>query len=143
MRSERQIRDGAFTLVEVMIALVIMAMSLTAASICLRMGVEQYDSARSTGYATQVLQNEAERLRLLSWSQVGDLPSKARFSQEDSQDGKFSFWRVVENYDGASDIKRLWLIAEWEGAKGGTKELRLTFNYARSGTYDYYYGSGS
>ncbi|MBC2602270.1 type IV pilus modification PilV family protein [Puniceicoccus vermicola] len=133
----------AFTLLEVMIALGIMAMALASASICLRMGMMQYDTARSTNYATQILQNEAERIRLLSWSEIENLPSAARFSPIDRSNNKYQFKRILENYNGSDDIKRIWLIANWKGLKGEPHQLKITFNYARDGAFDYLYGSNS
>ncbi len=126
-----------------MIAMSIMAVALASAAICLRMGLVEYDTARSTNYATQIMQNEAERLRLLSWSEIDDLPRRSRFASSDNKEDKYRFRRVIEDYEDLDDIKRVWLLAEWRGLGGESRELRLIFNYAKNGAYDYYYGAES
>lgn len=131
----------AFTLVEVVIAMGIMAMALTSSAVCLRLGMVGYHTARSTSFAIQVLQNEAEYLRLSSWESIEGLPSSGGFGQANSRDGKYVFTRQVSNFGDLSDIKKIWLIAEWSGLKDEMHEIKLCMKYAKNGTYDYYYGS--
>ncbi|WPJ94516.1 prepilin-type N-terminal cleavage/methylation domain-containing protein [Coraliomargarita algicola] len=136
-------RCHGFTLVEVVVALSIMAIALSSSALCLRMGMIQYDSARSASYATQILQDEAESLRLENWTFVESLPTQASFAQSLSQDSKFSFYRQVAQAGPDDEIVNVWLIANWTGLKGEMHEIKLLMKYAKNGTYDYLYGINS
>lgn len=125
-----------------MVSMVIMGITLASCAACLQIGMAQYDTARSTTYAAQVLQSEAERIRLANWTSIDALPSKEVFNTEDNQNAKFAFTREIST-DGNGDIKSIWLIAEWSGLKGNTHQSKLLIKYAKNGTYDYYYGSNS
>ncbi|WPJ93938.1 prepilin-type N-terminal cleavage/methylation domain-containing protein [Coraliomargarita algicola] len=135
-----------FTMVEIMIAIMIIGLGLASSAICLRIGMIQNDMARSTTYVTQVLQDEAEQIRLLNWSALQNLTTTATFTASDSitfpsiDPDKFTFTREINNIIGESGLKQIRLTARWSGIKNDAHELSMVFNYAENGMHDYYYG---
>jgi prepilin-type N-terminal cleavage/methylation domain-containing protein len=57
----------AFTLMEVMVATMVMALVISTSLIVLERGYYVLDSARKLSYASQVLQSELEKMRLTQW----------------------------------------------------------------------------
>jgi prepilin-type N-terminal cleavage/methylation domain-containing protein len=57
----------AFTLLEVMVATMVMALVISTSLIVLERGYYVLDSARKLSYASQVLQSELEKMRLTQW----------------------------------------------------------------------------
>lgn len=70
--ARRDIRRSAraFTILEVMIAAMVMALTLTSSLQVLGYGLRAIDTARYTTLAGQVLQSQMEKLRLLTWTQM-------------------------------------------------------------------------
>jgi prepilin-type N-terminal cleavage/methylation domain-containing protein len=140
-------RAEGFTLVEVMIAIMVIGLGLTSATICLRVGMLQTDTARATTYVTQVLQDEAELIRLLKWSEIEALSESENFAASDSIEyseinpDRFTFTREVSDVNDESGLKEIRLKAEWTGISQDTHQLNTVFYYAENGMHDYYYGS--
>ncbi len=57
-------RPAGFTLIEVMVAAIVLVLAITTAVTTLQRGFQALDTARQTTYASQVMQSELERLRL-------------------------------------------------------------------------------
>lgn len=64
---------GGFTLVEVMVSTFVMIFGICSAIIVLQSGFKAMDNARNTTLATQIMQSEMERIRLLPWSTTSPL----------------------------------------------------------------------
>jgi prepilin-type N-terminal cleavage/methylation domain-containing protein len=133
-------RDG-FTLVEVMIAAIVLVLAITSAITTLQRGFQALDTARNTTFASQVMQSEMERLRLKSWAQIQAV--------QDSNDtavtvngvtgmaGSFRCTRTIR--DLKTDMKEVTLVAVWNGYDGRPHTLRYITRYGKSGLYDYFY----
>ncbi len=65
----RPARRG-FTIIEVALALFVLAFVIAAALVTLQSGFKQLDNARYTTLAGQILQSQMEKLRLLNWNQL-------------------------------------------------------------------------
>lgn len=136
----------AFTIVEVMVAVLIMGITFASSAITMQVGLAQNDNARCLSYATEVLQNSAEDLRRLNWSAVQALPETSTMSISKSfqianiNTDRFTFTRIISDIDGLSGIKDISFIASWTSLKGSQHSRKLTTRYAKSGLYDYYYG---
>lgn len=130
-----------------MAAVAVMALSLGTAIIAIQIGLRNLETARTSTAASQVLQNEAERLRLLNWVGVSALPASdtisvpAGFSHESLQNGRVAFTRTVSDVSGFTNMKEIVLRARWTSVNGQAHERIFRMRYAKGGLHDYYYGS--
>ncbi len=77
VRCWRRRASRGFTIIEVALALFVLAFVIAAALVTLQSGFKQLDSARYTTLAGQILQSQMEKLRLLHWSQLTEAPGNA------------------------------------------------------------------
>ncbi|MDQ8195551.1 prepilin-type N-terminal cleavage/methylation domain-containing protein [Coraliomargarita sp. SDUM461004] len=135
-----------YTIVEIVIAIMVLGIGLTSATVCLRSGMLLHDNSRATTYATQVLQDEAESLRLMNWSHIGSLSRTKTLTPSDTlgsdeiRPERFTFTRVIDDVTGKTDLKSVLLQAEWEGINKKMHYLSIEFLYAKNGMHDYFYG---
>lgn len=145
--SRRGAGRRAFTLIEVMAAVAVMALSLGASIIAIQMGMRNLELARVSTAASQVLQNEAERLRLLNWAAITALPATedltvpTAFDHESLFKGRVDFTRSVTDVTGFSNMKEIVLRASWTAINGQAHERVFRMRYSKGGLHDYYYGS--
>ncbi len=132
---------AAFTLVEVMVASVVLVFGIVSAIGAMQAGLKAMDRARQTAFATQVLQSEMERLRLKNWTQLEELQAagaSATFTPDaagGAQAARFTCTRSIATLrDG---LKEIVLTAEWRGYDGRPQSLRLLTRYGRHGLNDY------
>jgi Tfp pilus assembly protein PilV len=136
-------RCGAgFTLVEVMLASVVLVLGITTAIVTLQRGFQALDTARNMTYAAQVMQSEFERLRLKSWAQLQTLQdgsdrSVAVTAVAGTAGGSFACVRTIR--DLKADMKEITLEATWRGYDGRPHTVTTTTRYAKSGLYDYFH----
>lgn len=133
---------GAFSLVEVMIASIVLVLAITTAITALQSGLQAVDTARGFTYASQVMQSELERLRLKSWSQIEELQSSGdtRVSYaivSGSPAGTFTCRRSIRNLK--ADMKEITLESTWRGYDGREHTARFITRYGKTGLYDYFY----
>jgi len=142
----RRRREGGFTIVEVAMASFIMAFGIATSIIAMQSGYKHIDLARGTTLASQIIQSEMERLRMMSWTMINALPASETFdgatffSEHAHIEGVYTITRTVTD-DGTrpGDVKNINISVRWR-----TYDLRWhqrSFNaiYARNGLYDYYY----
>lgn len=134
-------RRAAFTLIEVMVAAIVLVLAITTAVTTLQRGFQALDTARQTTYASQVMQSELERLRLKSWAQLEDLQKSGEnnvvVASVRGTAGGFRCERRIEDFK--TDMKQVTLIASWNGYDGRPHTLRYVTRYGKSGLYDYFY----
>ncbi len=144
--SRREVRRreraaAAFTLVEVMIAAIVLVLGISTAILTLQRGFQSLDTARNLTYASQVMQSELERLRLKSWSQVETLQSSGDTSVAATSvagmSGSFRCTRTIR--DLKTDMKEITLESVWNGYDGRPHTVRYMTRYSKSGLYDYFY----
>lgn len=134
-------RTPAFTLVEVMVASVVLIFGIVSAISAMQAGLKAMDRARNVSLATQLLQSEMERLRLKSWTQLEALQnagSTATFTADTnagSAASRFTCTRTIAN--AKSDMKEITLSAEWRSYDGRPQTARLVTRYAKNGLNDY------
>jgi len=146
-------RNDGFSLVEVIFAAVILAIGMAAATVCLKYGLEGLDSARKTSLVGQLLQDEAERIRLENWATLEEWPPSAalenslpaQFAQTDlarmAADGRLKVTRTIADVAGCDGLKHITLVAEWTGIDGLKRQRSYQLRYARGGISDYFYGT--
>jgi Tfp pilus assembly protein PilV len=139
-------RRGGFTIMEVAMATFVMAFGIATSIIAMQAGFKQLDLARGTTIASQIVQSEMERLRMMSWTMIDALPAEqvfdgsTYFSANPDIAGKYTITRKVDdNPDQPADIKDITVSVRWQGYDGRWHTRSFTAIYARNGLYDYFY----
>lgn len=139
-------RSGArvrgLTLLEVMLAAVVLVFGITTAITTLQRGLHAVDTARHYTYASQVMQSEMERLRIKNWAQIQALQDSRESAVEvsgASGGGAHSFTCTRTIQDLRPDMKEITLVSAWRGIDGRAHSVRYITRYGKSGLYDYFY----
>lgn len=127
----------AFTLVEVMVASLVLVFGIVSAISALQSGVKAMDRSRKLTLATQLLQTEMERLRLKSWTQLDALAGTSTFAPDADTPGATAFTCTRSITSPKSDLREITLTAEWRGSDGRPQTARLITRYSKHGLNDY------
>jgi Tfp pilus assembly protein PilV len=134
-------RTAGFTLVEVMVAAIVLVLGITTAITTLQRGFQALDTARNLTFASQVMQSEFERLRLKSWAQLQALQdsgdNRVDVATVNGAAPNFQCRRSIRELK--TDMKEITLLAEWNGYDGRPHTVSYMTRYGKSGLYDYFY----
>ncbi len=150
--SRRGSKSG-FTLVEMMVAIVVLGMVLTAAFSTVAQALQTMETSRDYARVAQILQSEMEDLRTMSWSTLE--------AQEVADDGVVSidlttefneafgsryraFRYIRDRVDGGvtyTDQKEATIWVYWWDARGNFRIKQTVSWFTENGLYDYYYRS--
>lgn len=143
---------AGFTIVEVGIAALILALVLSTSLITLERGFVAIDNARYTTLAGQILQSQMEKLRLLTWTQLTTAtghPTTGSFTPDLSssvsgQLANFTCTQTITDSPGSYatstyKMKDIVLTATWKGSDGRTRSLTYFTRYAQDGISDFFY----
>ena len=135
----------AFSILEVMSATAVMAMGLAAAIYGIQIGLRNLDVARTSTAIGQVMQSEAERIRLLNWDALSALPNNATtltladaLNNRALKNGNVVVTRTISNVSGYANMKEVRLVATWRSIEGAQRTRIIQFRYTKGGVYDYY-----
>lgn len=140
-------KASGFTLIEVIMAGVVMAFAMTTSLVCIQIGIRDLDVARTGTAVSQALQNEMERLRLQDWASIAALPESealdvgATFSSDSILGGKVNIVRSVTDVTGFTEMREITVTARWTSIDGTARSRVYRMRYAKKGLYDYYYSS--
>lgn len=144
-------RARGFTIPEVMMAAIVMAFALTTSITVLQRSLATVDTARSLSYATQIMQNEFEKMRLQNWATIAAFPTsetgvtlESSFTNNPYVGSRFTLTRTRSDvYPGAGKaLARILLKISWKTYDGRTLTRSLTTYYGQNGLYDYVYSQG-
>lgn len=138
--SPKRLGVGGFTLVEVMVASTVLVFGIVTAVTTSQRGLQALDTARNLTAASQIMQSEMERIRLLSWTQLGALQQSGdtKVATENAAGlARFTCTRAIT--DLKTDMKQITLTATWRGYDGQEHTARLITRYGKSGLNDYFY----
>lgn len=127
-----------FTIVEVMVAATVLIFGIVGAITVAQRGLQAIDMARNLTAASQSMQSEMERLRLMSWAQIqavqdsGSLEVKLEAGAE-----RLTCTRTIR--DVKTNMKEITLVASWNGYDGTPHVARLITRYGKTGLNDYFY----
>lgn len=135
-----------FTLVEVAMAVIVLALALTTSLSAMQRAFLQFDTARNLEVAANILQCEMEKERLFSWTQVNDVtyvpvidPS---FARNPAMGGRFTLSRTLTSVAGHSGkMVQITLTVRWRGYDGRSLTRSYTTHYTEGGLYAYLKGS--
>lgn len=144
-RSVRSSQSG-YTLLEVVLASFVMVFGLSSSIIAMQGGFRQVELARGTTVASQILQSEIERLRMLNWTAIAALPATesidltTTFSANAALAARYLVTRTaVADTVRPTDVKNIKVSVTWKSFDGVFHTRSLTSIYAKNGLYDYYY----
>jgi prepilin-type N-terminal cleavage/methylation domain-containing protein len=114
MRRKRFIDRSGYTLAEVMIASIIMALVLVSVMGIVGRSVRYLSDIRRASRSSQILQQEMENIRLMTWSQVQALPNS--FSDPNDANHLYS-GRInttsFDTYSGTTTVLAVTLTITW------------------------------
>lgn len=138
----RQRGPGAFTLLEVMMAVTILALTITTAITTMQRAFNNLDATRNVDIGCRILQCQMEKERLLTWAQVSDATYKAAidsaFTGDPTVAGRFSLSRqtaLVANRGGK--LLQITLTVTWKNYDGHSSSRSQTTYYGNGGLYTY------
>jgi prepilin-type N-terminal cleavage/methylation domain-containing protein len=141
LNNKRHLSGDGFTLVEVVISMVLMALVFTAAYGSYFLGLRIIQDAREEVRAHQIIQSELERLRTKNWEQLGKLPATEVFEPQGTfvkQYAKqYQAYRLVR--DIGTQQKYVIIVVLWEKSKGEDGKAVFNTVFTQGGLNDYYY----
>ena len=133
-------RAAAFSMVEVMVASCVLMLGISGALVTLQRSLDSIAQARQLDAASQVMQSELERLRLLNWSQLQALQTSGQTTVDPPSGGDFARFTCQRQIrDLREGLKEITVTASWGGLDGRAHSARLITRYSRAGFNDYFY----
>jgi prepilin-type N-terminal cleavage/methylation domain-containing protein len=137
---------GGFTLVEVAMAVAILALVLTTSLTVMQRVFTELDTARNLEIATNILQCEMEEERLLPWataSSASYAPAiDASFSRYSAIIGRFTLSRSLAVMAGHSgQVVQVTLTIRWRNYDGHEVTRDATTYFTQGGLYEYFYNN--
>ena len=134
-----------FTLVEVTMAVAMLAMVITTSITTMQRALLNLDSARNLQTASRIMQCEVEKERLLPWAQVSDTAYQpaidASFLRHPAMAGRFSLARTISVLPNRSgQMVQVTLTATWRSYDGRTLQRCYTTYFGKDGLYAYFTG---
>lgn len=142
----------AFSIVEVMMAVAVMALAITTSITTMQRGFLSLDTARKMTIAGQILQCEMEKMRMVPWATINAYPATLDpmtldtiFLSNPAISSAFTLRRDVTVIEAASATVRgrvqITYTVSWKSYDGRTLSRNYTTYYGEKGLYDYYYNS--
>lgn len=131
-------RQSGFTLLELAIATAILTFVLGSTIAVTGRGFRYIADMRLAAKSSQILQQEMENLRLMSWSQLQSLPST--FTDPSDTNSTFSGTiakQTYTSYNSAPTIEEVTLTVTWQNLTGGTVSNSLTSLFSQNGLNSY------
>lgn len=160
----RPSRKSGFTIFELMMATMVLALGIMTSLIVIQSGFRATDTARNTTIAAQLLQSVLEDIRMLPWNATtpigtppvtvssitylennnnnvpGNVTLDASFTNGDAAAiatvNRFTITRNI--WDVNSTLKQIDLTATWKGIDGRSHSLKYSTYYAQNGLHDYF-----
>ena len=140
-------QDFGFTIVEVMMAAIVMAFAITTSITTMQRGFLSVDTARSITIAGQIMQSEFEKMRLVPWGTVdgyainADTPVTVdtSFTSNAFIGNRFTMTRRVSVI--RTGMKQIALTITWRSIDGRSISRSYSSYYGENGLYDYFYNS--
>ena len=138
MRAQGKRHQGGFTLMEAMIATVILALALASVLGVSGRATRYLSDIRRSARASQVLQQKMEDIRLLSWGQMQTLTNEFT-DPHDTQ--RIYRGAIVTNrfdaYNGTTTVMRVTLVVSWTNQTGRVVSNQLSTLVSKGGLNKY------
>jgi len=135
--------NAGFTLIEVMVATVLLLVILGGGFGALVQGHRLVEAARDETRASQILQSELEDIRTYDWATLTALNATASYSpQESFTDAYSTRYAIRRNISTRSATqRRIRLQVDWTDNGGSSHMREFVTLISKDGLYDYYYRS--
>jgi prepilin-type N-terminal cleavage/methylation domain-containing protein len=134
---------GGFTLVEVVVGSVLMAMVFSASYASYFLGMNMVEDAREELRASQIVQSELERMRTMNWDAVANSRTIESVTPEGIYIKQYSddyrAYREIKDIDGETDIKLVRVFVWWTNSKGQRTYQVFNTIMTKDGLNDYHY----
>lgn len=148
-------KKAGFTLVEMMVAIGVIGLVLTAAFTNVSQSLQVMETARDYTRVAQILQTELENVRTMSWADLEaieaanlDMAGVAQWEELDLSDEfheafgtRYTAYRRVQPRDGLTDQKEIVIWVTWLNANGSSRSKYTSSWFTENGMNDYYYRS--
>lgn len=146
MKASATGRKGGFTIVEVAMAVIVLALALTTSLAAMQRAFLQFDTARNLEIAANILQCEMEKQRLMSWTAVSNASYvpviDTSFARNPAIAGRFTLSRTITALPSRSNqMLQVTLTVRWRGYDGRQLSRSYTTYYTQGGLHEYLYGS--
>jgi len=144
-------KTGAFTLVEVMVATVVMLLALVGMIQVIVSGSEMLDVARKQTIAMQIIHGQIDNIRLNDWSTVNAYPASRTVSVDDANQATnitagfvfgsnlpaisrgFTCTRTISTV--RTDLKQVSFTVAWKGNTGRSYQRTGTTYFGNNGLH--------
>jgi Tfp pilus assembly protein PilV len=142
----RPAETGGLTIIEVAMAVIVLAMAITTSISALQRAFLELDTARNLEIAGNILQCEMEKERLFDWIQASDasyLPViDVSFAGNPAIAGRFTLSRTLVTLTGHSgQMVQITLTVRWRSLDGHSLSRSYTTYYGQGGLYAYFHGT--
>lgn len=146
-------------------ATAVMALGIATSIIAMQQGFKFVDVARGTTLASQIIQSEIERIRMLNWSNVSAMATavdtvapvpasstpgvevfdgNTYFSSVSSLTGDYTITRTTRlDTTRSTDVALITVSVQWRGYDGRSHTRSFQMKYVKNGLYDYLYTSAA
>ncbi len=143
-RAPRAQGGRGFTLVEVAMAVIVLALALGTSLAALQRAFLQFDTARNLEVAANILQCEMEKERLFDWSRINDAAYvpviDSSFARNPAIGGRFTLSRRVNTLAGRNgQMAQIILTVRWRSYDGRSLARSYTTYYTQGGLHEYLY----
>jgi type II secretory pathway pseudopilin PulG len=138
MRVKRFNSRHGFTIIEAMIATMVLGLVLGSVLAVTSQSARYLADLRRTARSSQVLQQKVEDIRLLSWSDVQALPST--FSDPSDASGQYAGYvtkSAYDTYNGQTSVTKLTLYVVWTNSSSHVMTNSLTTLISNGGLNKY------
>jgi Tfp pilus assembly protein PilV len=137
---------GGFTLVEVAMAVIVLALALTTSLTALQRAFLEFDTARNLEIAGNIMQCEMEKERLFTWTAASNAAYvpviDSSFARNPAIAGRFTLSRSLATLAAHSgQVLQITLTATWRSYDGHMVSRSYTTYYTQAGLYAYLYNN--
>ena len=135
-------RGRGFTIVEVAMAVIVLALALTTALTAMQRAFLEFDTARNLEIAGNILQCEMEKERLFTWTNASNATYvpviDASFTRNPAIAGRFTLSRSLSTVHAGQTVQ-ITLTVSWRSYDGHSVSRNYTTYYTQAGLYEFFY----
>ena len=120
--------EGGFTLVEVLLAAVVMLAGIVGMMQAITSGTEMLDVSRKQTEVTQIIHGKIEEIRVKDWTQLSAFPTPETVAV-----GNYSITRTISTV--RDDLKQITYTVTWTGSTGRPYSRTSSTYVGKNGLY--------